>query len=208
MTAIGRAIDTVIRDGLAPPLTASGFRRHRRIFRRTIDDAVHVVEVQGNKWNMGAHGQITLNLGVYFRAVAALDPEEGPPTESPTAGACLLRRRISRLMPVAEDHWWSIDEQTDLRELGDELAATWIAYGEPWFGSVPDLATAAAQLERDGTRYLAATACLALGDRDAAARLLHAAIAHAPQWAERYRAWGRQHGLMLTPAEAARSGIP
>jgi hypothetical protein len=99
-----------------------------------------------------ARGQITLNLGVYFRAVAALDPEEGPPTESPTAGACLLRRRISRLMPGAEDHWWSIDEQTDLRELGDELAATWIAYGEPWFGSVPDLATAAAQLERDGAR--------------------------------------------------------
>lgn len=73
----------------------------------------------------------------------------------------------------------------------------WSVYAAPWFVSMPDLAATAAQLERDGTFQRAAAPRLALGDREVATRIMIAAINHRPQWTERYRAWGKHHGIAV-----------
>ena len=64
---IAKRIDEIVVSGLWPLLKQEGFRRSGRIFRRTVGDAIHVVEVQADKHNEGMHGSFTVNLGLYFK---------------------------------------------------------------------------------------------------------------------------------------------
>ena len=200
MTAeINRSIDALIRDAIAPALQAAGFRKQGRTFRRTAGDAIHVVSVQGSKWNTGAEGKLTVNLGVYFPAAAALLERSNEVSESPSEADCLVRQRIGLLMPAGQDHWWAIDKATNLVSLGGEIAAAWAQYGAPWFDTIPDVAAAGRLLEAEGSFYYAAVAALAGGDRPLAAKRLAVGLARFPD-GTLLRAWGTRHGL---PGDAA-----
>ena len=59
--------------------------------------------------NTSEEGRITLNLGVYYPAIARLSGT--PPTTSlPKEYDCTLRRRIGTLMERGEDYWWRVDD--------------------------------------------------------------------------------------------------
>ena len=86
MAEITRAIDAVVAAGLAPALAAAGFRKQARTFRRATSDGavLHVVQVQGSKWNAGSTGEFTVELGLYVpRLAAAL---EWQPVTRPALG--------------------------------------------------------------------------------------------------------------------------
>lgn len=196
MTAeINRSIDALVRDAIAPALKAAGFRKQGRTFRRSAGDAIHVVSVQGSKWNTGAEGKLTVNLGVYFPAAAALLERSSHVTESPSEADCLVRRRIGLLMPARQDHWWVIDKATNLVSLGGEIAAAWAQYGAPWLDPIPDLAAAGRMLAAEGSFYYAAVAALAVGDRPLAAKRLAEGLAQFPD-GTLLRAWGTHHGRL------------
>ena len=196
---IGHSIDSVIRDTLAPVLKAAGFRKQARTFRRSVGQAIHVVNAQGSKWNAGAEGQFTLNLGSYWPALAAqlVGPEHV--SAAPAEADCHLRQRIGPLLPGGQDHWWTVSPETDLAALGAEVTAAWQAYGAPWFDAVPDLRAAGDRLEQQRSYYWAAAAALADGDRARAAKRVAEGLARNPEGAV-LRSWAAQHGL---PGDAA-----
>jgi len=192
---IGRSIDAVVRDTVAPALEAAGFRKQARTFRRASGDAIHVVNVQGSTRNMGAEGRFTLILGIYFASVAALLTSPEAVSDAPAEMDCQLRQRIGPLMPGRQDHWWSIDATTDLAALGAEVVDAWHRHGAPWFDGLPDLVAAGARLEQQWSFHEAAAAALADGDRALAARRLADGLTRRPSFTV-LRGWGKAHGLL------------
>lgn len=58
------------RSGAAPDVEGVGLQKHGRTFVRDTGAAAQIFNVQASQWNQGAEGNFTLNLGVYFPAVA------------------------------------------------------------------------------------------------------------------------------------------
>ena len=220
MSEIARVIDRVAADALADPLSAAGFRRDGRTWRRRLGDAVQVVQVQASRCNVGADGQFTLNAGVYFPALAA---RLGlfPSSDSPEEADCHVR---TRPMPPGRS-WWKVraagvatpdekagpvigpvfswldrwaDRRASLgnaratRELGQALGR----YALPWLERVASLPAARDEFVRHGPLWWAAAAGLELGEDAAAAQLFARALAAAaPAKADALRRWGRANGL-------------
>src|SRR5262245_58254178 len=105
MSEIADLIDTVVRLGLAPHLRSSGFKKHSRTFTFETGACTQIVNVQASQANIGSEGRFTLNLGVYFPAVAkrrVMVARGAYPKEYEGT----LRARIGSLMPGNRDHWW------------------------------------------------------------------------------------------------------
>jgi hypothetical protein len=120
----GEVIDRVVADGVRKAVPRGEWKRTGRHFVRAVNDLSHVVEVQASRRNVGARGQFTINVAVASVAVGRLwrDPEA---SDNPAAWQHrLVDQRIGFLMPVARDHWWPIDEQTDVEALGRDVETT------------------------------------------------------------------------------------
>src|SRR5262245_17212734 len=121
MSAIREQIADVVAP-LASALKAAGFRKNGLNFRREVSPGViRLVDVQCSQWNRGNEGSFTINLGVYHRALAELH-DTSPVVDVPLVKHCVVRERIGKLMPEAEDHWWTANKATDLAELGIDVA--------------------------------------------------------------------------------------
>ena len=197
MSKIARIIDAVLADALAAPLKAAGYRRTGRNWRRFSSASVRVVNAQASTWNSGDEGRFTLNLGLYFRALAPL-VGWGRTAERPTEADCQVRMRIGFLLPTHQDHWWAVTSRTDQAVLAAEIRAAWQDHGSPWFEQYDDL-DAARPLVAEQYAYGSAAVSLALGDRADAERRFAETLAACTQRGrgELLRAWGRQHGFEL-----------
>lgn len=194
MSEISKAIDTVIRLGLAPRLKTAGFTKQGRTFRRSATGYVHVVNVQADRWNRGDEGRFTMNLGVYFPALVPLNTWPEAVAERPMEYDCQLRQRIGLLLPQAPDHWWHLDAATDLAALAEEAGATWDDYGAGWLAGITDLPSAQRDCLQRHEYYLAAAISLALDERETAATHLMRELENNPHPA--LLRWGTQHGLL------------
>lgn len=197
MSEIRKAIDTVIRIGLAARLKAAGFTRQGHTFRRASAGYVHVVNVQADRWNRGDEGRFTMNLGVYFPALVPLNTYPETVTERPLEYDCQLRRRIGFLMPEASDHWWHLDAEMDLAALAEKVGAAWDDYSAGWLAGITDLSSARHICLEGHEYYLAAAISLALDERETAARYLARELERHPHPA--LVRWGAQHGLLPDP---------
>jgi hypothetical protein len=200
MSAIANLVDAVLAESLVPALRAAGYRRAARTWRRVGPATTRVVNVQGSAWNSADEGRFTINLGLYFPALAPF-VGWGRTAERPTEPDCQVRMRIGFLLPGGLDHWWTITPATDIIVLAGEVRDAWVRYGAHWMETYDDL-EAARPLVAKQYAYGAAAVSLALGDRAEAERLVRDALAatsHRRQ-AEGIRVWARQHGLSVAAA--------
>jgi hypothetical protein len=131
MSDIGKAIDTVIRGGLAPLMKREGFKKSGRNFLKVDAESVAVLNIQASRSNLGATGKFTINLGRYFPSVAraAGKPElQGPPKEY----ECTVSLRIGHLLPENLDYWWEVGLETNIEQLAVDVARAVEDVGLPW----------------------------------------------------------------------------
>jgi hypothetical protein len=157
MSDIGKAIDRCISLSLAPLLKKESFKKSGRTFLRKQAHWIHVVNVQANRWNAGASGSFTVNLGIYFpEVVQAIGWTQTTP--SPPKGMCTISHRLC-VTPDETDHWWKIHPESDLEEISGAIRAAWIQFGKPWLERYSVLTEAvrfkgAVPLVRAGILYL------------------------------------------------------
>ena len=202
MSEISQTIDAVI-ELLRPVMKQQGFAKSGRTWRRPREGCVQVVNVQASSWNSSERGAFTVNLGVYFPAVAELagDPVRSAPSEP----YCQLHQRIGFLMPNPGDFWWEVRPGSSLLEVADELAAAVTSLAIPWLDAHSTYAAAldSARCPATGPYGLHEVAlCLLLGrEEEASARLAEGAARLAGmghvEAAERWLAWGREHGVVV-----------
>lgn len=158
---VGKKIDYVVTAYLGPALARPGFNRKARSVWREIGDgsqrSLHVVNIQGSKWNEGSSGSFCINLGVQFPALhelIAMRPGKEWMREwigRPDEAACTLRARVDDVLPSDRqewwpqglrcgcDHWFKIDDRTDLDALGDDVTRLVLEYALPWIEREGDL---------------------------------------------------------------------
>jgi hypothetical protein len=181
-----------------------GFAKSGRTWRRRGDGHVQVVNVQASGWNSCERGSFTVNLGVYFPAVADIVGE--PPARSaPSDMDCQLRQRIGGLMPAGSDHWWEVRPGSSLLEVADDVVSAVTTLGLPWLDAHSSLESALAAAGTPAywlSDVQAAAICIALGRSAEAAVWLSRLRDHflnkgRPADAERWLAWGRERGVVV-----------
>ena len=194
MSEISKKIDEIIKAGIAPLLKAHGFKKKARNFYRSFDDRIDVINVQASQYNEGAKGRFTINLGVYFPAIAEITeaiPVKGMPKEY----NCTVRERIGGVLDNRQDIWWSVDETTNLNEVSIELATKVEGFCLPWLESMASLDNVKNYVARS-VPFRAAGISLYQGYKADAKRYLQASIEKKPTAKSRAIAWGKKHDLM------------
>ena len=72
MSEIGKRIDSIVRERLAPLLKKNGFKKKARNFYQEFPDRVEVINVQASQWNEGNEGKFTINVGVYYPEISKI----------------------------------------------------------------------------------------------------------------------------------------
>ena len=94
-------LDDALRLHLAPLLRADGFKGSGRNYRRTVNDMVQVVNVQGSRWG----GSFAINLGLHPLALPIRSDQPADPRKINEID-CVFRRRLRE---DERDQWWSHD---------------------------------------------------------------------------------------------------
>ena len=120
---------------LAPTMKAAGFRKVGATWRRTTDESLVLLNIQGSQWSRSFY----VNLGAYYRALGDLD--------RPPEYQCHVRARLSQLVPDLrrladlldfETPVPNAERSTELVELVQEHALRWldcvatVAGGRDW----------------------------------------------------------------------------
>jgi len=195
MSQIGRLIDAVIRDGLAPLMKRAGFKRSGRNFLKVDSESIAVLNVQASLSNVGATGKFTINLGRYFPSVARAVGDPDPPC-LPKEYNCHLRQRIGHLLPKKLDHWWEIDPETNLWLLAGDVARAVESAGLPWLERMQHLRALKNELNGFPSPKLASVLLL-LDDRAQAERCLQEFARGGPMATASAIAWAKRHGSAL-----------
>ena len=194
MSEISKKIDDIIKAGITPLLKGQGFKKKARNFYRSFDDRIDVINVQASQYNEGAKGRFTINLGVYFPAIAEITeaiPVKGMPKEY----NCTVRERIGGVLDDRQDIWWSVDETTNLEKVAIELATKVEGFCLPWLEEMSTVDNVKNQVSKD-IPFIAAGISLMQGNKVDAKHYLEVCIKKKPTAKSRSIAWGKKHGLI------------
>jgi hypothetical protein len=121
-----QAIAVISRDYCRPLLKPHGFKTRTNGFWRQTDGLLHDIGFQASMWGNANSGRFTINVGVTHPQMYALFVRR-PIAKNPSSSHWPITQRIGFLMPEKHDHWWSVDETTDVSMLGKEVATTlWV----------------------------------------------------------------------------------
>jgi hypothetical protein len=135
----------LLRDHVGPGLRGEGLRGSGSSWAQPSDTHWVMVGFQTDRWPAETAASFTSNLVVLSKAAWAAEnvpagrrPERPHPNEShyrgwgdgihPTIG---WAERIGFLMPVAQDHWWTVAPDTDLDGLATEVLVALRDHGLP-----------------------------------------------------------------------------
>jgi hypothetical protein len=192
MSEIAKLIDGMVKQGLAPVLRRDGYRKFGHTFARELPETTQIVNVQSDRWNAGSEGRFTLNVGVYFPAVAVLQGGVAP-SGYPKEYDATIRTRIGALLPAGIDRWWSLSSEGDVAPVAEEMTHVYEEWARPWLAKMTNLREVAKEPLRPLT---AISIALALNDRERATSVLAEAVPTLNQHSEpTFRAFAARHGL-------------
>jgi hypothetical protein len=202
-------MDEVVRL-VDPSLRERGFRKQRHAFARAVEDGtVQAIAFQMGRFEPaeerrpGYHGAFTVELGVWFAAVAELLDEERPRFVRPFD--CHVRQRLGLLLEKPEDTWWTLEQPARL--IADAMVEAFDELALPWLDS---LSTPRAALAAPNLGPAVVTALhLACGDREAATDHVKHEVRTTQHRAaaERLVGWAQGLGLEVSLEDATIVGM-
>ena len=194
MSEIGKRIDSIVRERLAPLLKKNGFKKKARNFYREYPDRVEVINVQASQWNEGNEGKFTINVGVYFPEISKII--EAPPFRGePKEYDCTVRERIGLLTPENKDHWWLLDGSVNDLEVSEDVANQVEEICLPWLSKMSDLENVKNHVVKN-MAFVAAGIALYQGNRNEASTLIEKALKQKPLAKSKINSWGKKHGVV------------
>jgi len=98
-----------------------GFNKNgQTFFYKNNDGNVGVIDFQKARSSDASSTLFTINLGVYTNALKLFDSFDI--NSKPSVSDCHWRKRVGFLMPVNQDYWWEINENSNLSDLINEIA--------------------------------------------------------------------------------------
>lgn len=194
MPHASKLIEQIVKAGVTTTLKPLGFRKSGRTFRRIVESAVQVINVQSCKWNTADEASFRVNLGVFFPEIySALYEEEGGRVSAagPHEPDCTIRTTLGDLLPRPKDFWWKLHPHSAVDQVSANVASQLRELALPWLEAHTPL-HAAVQV---ATGPYPIAIHLALGDRASALALAQRSLEETPQ-ALAFHAWLRKQGLL------------
>ena len=198
---ISKRIDEVIKLGVVPPLKQIGFKKKSRTFHRAVGETIQAINFQANKYNEGASGSFTVNMGVYMESIAELT--DGILSETPHPSASTVWIRLGHLLPDPGDKWWELNPDIESQDVARDLEEALMNHGVP---SLDRTSTREGMREAFSKRpytnfHPRAPIALELldGNTERAAALLRARMEEGswnPGFVNQMTEWGRKNGLI------------
>jgi hypothetical protein len=139
-------IDQLVRRPLDGMLRVAGFRRKGRLWNRSREPFVDVVDVQASKWNTAGDQSLAVNLGVFVPSVYRLCWQRELP-QVVREEDCQVRRRLSQDVDSETDHWWTVNGTPDLETAGAEIVSLLSSQAMPFFDRLRSLSAVRETLE-------------------------------------------------------------
>lgn len=115
-----------LQSHFAPRLRESGFTGSGQNFRRQVNDVLHAINIQGNRYG----GSCTVNLGVHPVFLTCPGPPRMPDPKTHEEIDCEFRIRLVK----ESGDWWTYQSEADSPESqADDLIATYFRDGEAYF---------------------------------------------------------------------------
>lgn len=112
--------ERLVAEFVKPALRGRGFRTRGTTFFRLQDSNWGLVQLQRHSMSSAEKVLFTVNVAVASARLAGVSAEEWrkkPPAEY----SCDLRMRIGHLLPSGHDKWWTIDGNTDVGQMAEEV---------------------------------------------------------------------------------------
>jgi hypothetical protein len=154
-----------------------------------------VVNVQASQWNEGESGKFTVNLGVYFPAVAEM-LNLPLPASAPKEYDCTVRVRLPSLMHDGRDVWWNVEAHVSDNELTKRVGTAWSMFGRSWLERTSNLEGALDELITQKMYFHAAAISVLLEKMDDARELVARAEKRQPLAKVRIREWAKAQQLI------------
>lgn len=196
MSEVGKEIDKVVKDAIAPILKSAGFKKSGRTFHRVRSESTVLVNVQASQFNDRNEGRFTINLGHYDPEIAqrlGMSALSGPPKEY----QCTFSKRIGQLLPEGNDKWWIVTPGEDNSAISNDVTHAIQQYALPWLSRVETLPGLTDYL-RNERSFDAATILNALGEKKSAEACLRRLIELHPELWQRVEEWAHKLGIDLS----------
>lgn len=100
-------------------LKPAGFHKNGQEFSIDVGDVVLFVQLQSSRKSTKDFVFLTVNLGIFSKALAALVGD----TPKPNIFEAQWRQRIGRYLFLPRDKWWEIRSEPEAHSAGKEIAA-------------------------------------------------------------------------------------
>jgi hypothetical protein len=110
--------EKVILDAVRSVVRPLGFKKKGRRFIRVIDNMEQMVELQRSRSSNQEALSFTLNLGVRYKPLK-LGFTDFIGLDSST---CHWVQRIGNLLPISEDFWWQVANESEAAKVAQEVA--------------------------------------------------------------------------------------
>jgi len=213
-------LNVVASGSLHPALAKLGFKRQGRTWNRRSSGLVHVINLQGSKYNLLTQLSPVLfyvNIGVFIPEVHELVWAEPPPAFVREA-YCQIRHRLNTLAREPKRLIMGLDRTRSLEQHGEELTRAVLAYGVSYLDRLSSLEAvdhvlteALARGAYHGDVFAPAYVAEAVGDHARAARLvldLYPRIGKDALWQGRIARLAARVGVTLPSREPTRQARP
>jgi hypothetical protein len=129
--------DRIVKQGFHETLKPMGFKKKGNNFYQFKNGIGHIINLQKSSYYSKDKIHFTINAGIFLPEfwTAFYNYKNKPIPDYPTEPECILRRRIGQLKNE-NDLWFDITEDTDEKELIDEMKNNLNQHILPYFGQV------------------------------------------------------------------------
>lgn len=187
----------IITEYLAPMLKHHGYRKKNNLFFQQQPEVIKLISIQNSNLTIPETCEFTINLGVYFPAVAQILEQANDNKMPSRAELGQINIRIGNLIPSARrDRWWLILPDSNWKSVAEEVTNAVEAYGLSWVDSLASRNAAKSHVIVNKNYLLAAAFSLADGNNDEAKKYMEKRISEErplhPIWFE----WAKKNGLL------------
>jgi hypothetical protein len=115
-------LESTITSRIEQVLSAAGFKRHRFGFERKVGNVLHLVALQSSQSSTASRLRTTINLAVWA-------PDLAEPNAKPDIWSAQWRERIGKLMPQAQDHWWTVSSLKEAEQAAQQISEALVGPG-------------------------------------------------------------------------------
>src|SRR3989442_15023516 len=129
MAAVNRQFTVTLLDPMWRVLRSAGFRKQGQLFRRSVNDVLHLVQLQKSRSSTAALARATVNLAVWVPALAVH-------RERYSVAAAPGPERLGTVMPSGQDAWCEMSTNAEAEAPRLDTAGTLQPAGLPRLNTI------------------------------------------------------------------------